>query len=517
LASVVIVCYNQARYLADAIRSARAQSYSSLEVLVVDDGSTDQTPEVAATFPAVRYIRQNNSGLAAARNAGLRSCRGEYVTFLDADDKLLPHAVEAGIGCFSDSPEAAFVFGRYSNIFDDGSPAPTPVHEPVESEYYWRLLHGNFIGMHAAVLYRRSVLAAAGGFDESLPACEDYEVYLRLAQQFPVRHHSHVIAEYRQHDSNMSKDHAFMLRQVLTVLERERRRAPDRRCSRALRRGVRIWREYYGSLLLEEWKQAPSLRGLLKVFRLWPHGVLQRIPRTLARRAGVFPRRRTVRLGSLRRLTPVSSRFGFDRGQPVDRHYVESFLRDHARAIRGRVLEIGDDSYSRRFGAERVTQQDVLHVVPGHPAVTIVADLANAPHIPPEAFDCIVLTQTLHYIFDLDAAVATLWRILKPGGVLLVTLPGISRICRDQEDKEADCWRFTASSARKLFEAHFGTANTRVQTYGNVLTAVAFLEGLAVEDLRPHELDHHDPDYQVTIAVAAVKGNQENAAVFPLK
>ena len=168
-------------------------------------------------------------------------------------------------------------------------------------------------------------------------------------------------------------------------------------------------------------------------------------------------------------------------------------------------MEVGDDDYSRRFGADKITDQDILHVVPGYPGATIIADLSDAPHIPSNRFDCIILTQTMHYIFDLDAAVQTLHRILKPGGTLLVTLPGISSICRDQEDKEADCWRFTASSARRLFANYFGERNTSVTTYGNVLTAVAFLEGLAVRDLKPEELAHHDPNYQVTIALAAVK------------
>lgn len=506
LVSVVIVCYNQAHYLAEAIESALAQTYCPCEVLVVDDGSTDSTAEVARAYPQVRYIRQNNRGLAAARNAGIHFSVGEYLAFLDADDKLLEHAVEAGVQGFVDCPNAAFVFGGYKNIFDDGSPAPTPAPERIEREHYWRLLQGNCIGMHAAVLYRRSALEAARGFDEKLRACEDYDLYLRMARQFPVFQHENVVAEYRHHDSNMSKDHAFMLKQVLLVLERERRRIPDQRCARARRHGVRVWREYYGSLLLEEWKTQPNVRRLLTILRLWPRGVLRRVPKAMARRVSAQMGRGAVRFGSLRRTTPVGAGFGFDRGQPVDRYYIESFLGDHAGAIHGHVLEIGDDAYSRRFGAERITRQDVLHVVPGHPGATIVADLSDAPHIPSDTFDCIILTQTLHYIFDLDGVVRTLWRILKPDGVVLATVPGISRICRDQEDKESDCWRFTASSARRLFAQHFGEANTWVRSYGNVLGALAFLEGLAAEELRPEELNHHDPDYQVTIAVAARKG-----------
>jgi SAM-dependent methyltransferase len=159
----------------------------------------------------------------------------------------------------------------------------------------------------------------------------------------------------------------------------------------------------------------------------------------------------------------------------------------------------------KAFGVTRVTKQDVLHIEPGFPGATIIADLSCAPAIPDDRFDCIILTQTLHYIFDLLGAIATLHRILKPGGTLLVTLPGISRLCTDQADKKSDCWRFTESSAERLFSRSFGGAAVSVRSYGNVLAAISFLEGLASHELRPHELDHHDPHFPVTIAVAAAK------------
>jgi SAM-dependent methyltransferase len=173
--------------------------------------------------------------------------------------------------------------------------------------------------------------------------------------------------------------------------------------------------------------------------------------------------------------------------------------------VQGHVLEVGDDAYSRRFGGERVKRQDVLHIVPGFPGATIVADLAHGATLPSNCFDCVILTQTLHYIFDLKAAVETLHRVLKPGGVLLATLPGISAICRDQDDQESDCWRFTTVSAGRLFSNRFGEHNVAVRSFGNVLAAISFLEGLAVEDVTLRELDQFDPDYQVTVAVRARK------------
>ena len=211
-----------------------------------------------------------------------------------------------------------------------------------------------------------------------------------------------------------------------------------------------------------------------------------------------------VSFGDLRRLTPVSRVFGFDRGTPVDRYYIEDFLARNAECIRGRVLEVGDDSYTRRFGGDRVAQRDVLHVSADNPHATIVADLASADHVPSNLFDCIILTQTLHLIYDVRAAIQTLRRILKPGGVLLATFPGITQI--DHFDWSGSWyWAFTALSARRLFGEAFAATHLEVETHGNVLAATAFLQGIALEEMSKSELDYNDPDYQVILTVAATK------------
>jgi SAM-dependent methyltransferase len=214
-------------------------------------------------------------------------------------------------------------------------------------------------------------------------------------------------------------------------------------------------------------------------------------------------RPRPVRWGTLRRLTPVSRVFGFDRGLCIDRYYIENFLAHHAADIHGRVLEIGDDAYTRRFGGERVTRSDVLHAVAGNPKATVVADLTCADHIPADTFDCIIVTQTLPFVYDVRAALGHVHRILKPGGVLLATFPGISQISRYDMDRWGDYWRFTDAAARRLFGDVFGPASVTINTYGNVLAACAFLHGLAAHELKQEELDYHDPDYQVTITVRA--------------
>ena len=206
-----------------------------------------------------------------------------------------------------------------------------------------------------------------------------------------------------------------------------------------------------------------------------------------------------------RRTTPVSRNWGASRGQIVDRYYIEKFLAENAADVRGHVLDFGDDSYARRFGGAKLTRVDILHLTADNPRATIVADLSDGGMIPSDTFDCILCTQVLLLVYNLQAAVRTLYRILRPGGVVLVTAPGIQKISRGDMETCGDYWRFTSLSLRRLFEEVFPKEHVEVKAYGNVLAATAFLQGLAVEDLRRGELEYHDPDYEVSISLRAVK------------
>ena len=214
--------------------------------------------------------------------------------------------------------------------------------------------------------------------------------------------------------------------------------------------------------------------------------------------------RRPPDLGDLRRLTPIDPNWGFERGTPVDRYYVERFVGAHASDIRGRVLEIAAPDYTKRFGTG-VTRADVLMAKEGNPAATIVGDLTDAPQIPSDAFDCAIVTQTLQFVWDVRAALATLHRILAPGGVLLATVPGLTKISPPEDEEYGEWWHYTARSARRLAEEAFGQGNVEVEAYGNVLSATAFLYGLAISDLEPEELDARDRLYEVTIGIRAIK------------
>ena len=244
------------------------------------------------------------------------------------------------------------------------------------------------------------------------------------------------------------------------------------------------------------------LRRLAALARRPPHSLRQAVLRRIAPDAPPKPGR--VRFGDLRRLAPLSLWFGFDRGTPIDRVYIEGFLERNAADIKGRVLEIGDNSYTLRFGGAAVLRSDVLHVDRSNPHATIVGDLADGSGLPEEAFDCIVLTQTLHLIHDLPRAARILHRMLRPGGVLLATVPGVSSVDRGEWGANWH-WSFTPLSLERLLAGTFGAAQVGMECHGNVLAAAGFLYGLAAEELSPQELAAQDARYPVIVAARAVK------------
>jgi len=206
--------------------------------------------------------------------------------------------------------------------------------------------------------------------------------------------------------------------------------------------------------------------------------------------------------GQIASRSALSTDWGFDRGLPVDRYYIERFLGTHSADIRGRVLEIAENTYSRRFGGSKVERQDILSLGPDD-AATIVGDLAEPGVLPASAFDCIILTQTLHLIFDLQRAVEQLHRSLRPGGVLLLTVPGITPIDRG-EWKKSWHWSLTDSSLARLLSGPFEREKLELSVEGNLYAATAFLHGAAVEELSRRKLDAIDPAYPVTVAARAI-------------
>lgn len=535
--SVVMIFLDAERFLQEAIESVLAQTYQSWELLLVDDGSRDQSTRLAKSYAhqypgRIIYLEHpghQHRGMSATRNLGIRSARGLYITFLDADDVILPTKLEQQVGILEKCNEAAMVCGRalwwYS--WDTYSPDSTrdfvqrldvPLNSVVEPPRVLALFLKDEWASLCDVMVRRDVVHAVGGYEETFQGMyEDQVFHAKICLTYPVFVSSECWYRYRQHaDSCTAKSHA-------------------RAESTAARFVFLNWLQRYVALH----KMSATEVGVFLKRELFPyrHPFLFRIARriragsvwNLPARVGrailpaslygwlrknlkhqLWPPVGWVRFGSLRRVTPIGKAWPNHRGTPVDRYYIEGFLQRNARDVRGSVLELGDATYTHRFGATRVTRSEVLHGREGNPAATLVADLAHAETIASDSFDCIILTQTLLLIYDVHAAIQTLHRILKPGGVALVTVPGITHIMRDEMNTYGQYWSFTTLSARRLFEEAFMSSNVSVEAFGNVLVATGFLFGLAVEDFRPSELQHHDPDYELIIGVRAVKAPRDS-------
>lgn len=513
--SVVITVYNEdPAHLAEAIQSVQAQTIPPHEIIVVEDGALRDYRALLESYPSVRIIRQQNQGLSAARNTGLAAATGDFVLFLDGDDRMMQHSLQHNLRRLAAHPSALMAYGGYRLIDSDGSPSFQARLPALKPDHYATMLEGNCIGMHAAVLYRRPALQTLDGFDPKLRACEDYELYLRIARHGEIVAGSEVIAEYRQHGDNMSGDRTMMLKTVLRVLDMQDEHVRGKpEWEQARENGRDFCRAFYArgqlAVTLEALGQrrrlGRALGGLARMALFVPITIVKEAKMEILDRLRARKRHGAVNFGDLRRTTPISRHFGYDRGNPVDRHYVEDFLVRHADDIRGRVLEVGDNEYTMRFGAERVELSEVLHVDPAVPNVTYCTDLTEGEGIPDGIFDCIVLTQTLHLVYEFQKAVATLHRILKPGGVLLLTVPGVSSI-DSGEWGDIWFWSFTQASLRRLMAEQFGPGAVETMVYGNVLTATAFLYGLAETELRPHEFHVCDPQYPVIVTARVTKG-----------
>lgn len=241
--AVVIACYNQAHFLADALASVVDQSLPADEIVLIDDGSQDETPHVAANFPTIRYIRQDNQGLSAARNTGLNAVTSQFVLFLDADDMLARHALAAALAAMRAAPDHAFVYGGYRQVAEDR--AVIAVHHPKTPDpaFDGLLRLGNHIAMHGTVLYDRITLIESGGFDPTLRSCEDYDVYLRLARHHPIAAYDTIAADYRRHGTSMSRNALRMAGTARDVLMRHAHSRTERRISR---HGIAVMLGYYG-------------------------------------------------------------------------------------------------------------------------------------------------------------------------------------------------------------------------------------------------------------------------------
>jgi glycosyltransferase involved in cell wall biosynthesis len=286
LVSVVIPCYNQARFLCEAIESVLRQSYRCFEVIVVDDGSADAIGDVVSRYRGINCIRQPNQGPAAARNAGLRSSKGSYLVFLDADDRLLPEALAIGVRDLKARPECAFVWGQCQHIDREGDSLPSRWKPVIEHDHYLALLRTNYIRTPGVVMYRRTVFDAIGGFNPDLRGAEDYNLHLRIAREFPIHCHNQVVAEYRVHEASAMHSSARIFKATLAAakLQWEFVKGDELR-EAAYHSGMKAWRQLFGERLWVElgahlrrprtnWK--PAMQCLWTLLRFDPEGLALR-------------------------------------------------------------------------------------------------------------------------------------------------------------------------------------------------------------------------------------------------
>lgn len=544
--SVVMIFFQAERFIEEAIGSVLAQTFERFELLLVDDGSTDGGPAIAARAaardPRARVLRHAdgaNHGMSAARNLGVRQARADVVAFLDADDVWEPDHLEHQLSVLEAHPGADVVGGRalYWRSWDDPTAAddvtglaaaPGRLVRPPDMLLAY-LDEGWTTVPTCSLLVRRDTFLACGGSEEGFRGMfEDTALLSKLYLRATTVLTDGVTARYRQHPGSAcavaTQTGAYRAanpspsrKQFMEWLDAYLRSsdvqadptasAGDARLHAAVQRELSPYRPAWKApVRLAVSAVADRARASLPA----PVRRVLSTARSVASGVGVGH----VRFGALRRLEPISRDFGFVRGLPIDRHYIEGYLAEHRADIRGRVLEVGDDTYTRRFGGEQVERADVLHVYEGNELATFVGDLAEGAGLPDSAFDCIVLTQTLHLVYDMAAAVRTLRRVLKPGGVVLATVPGISQVSAD-EWRHGWYWSLTPAAAGRLFGDEFGPDAVDVRSYGNVLTASSFLQGLSAGELRPAELDHQDPQFPMVVAVRAVRraGEGGGAAV----
>ena len=432
----------------------------------------------------------------ATRNAAMARCAGEWVAIIDGSERLSPgHVSECRRAMEADR---SLLFATAPGTWWPEDPPAT-----VRSVQLADLLAGGW-AMSSATLFRRDAIQRVGGFDEQLPALVDWELTLRLFVGRPdaaadacstaillpldvqrLSSDDVVLLEALRADRHLPATRAIVDRyraafesnpvQVLTRREAVARRLWARERSLVEHRD-RLQRE-----LAAADSELTSLRTELSD-------------------AG----QRSPEWNDLRRVTPLSRNWGLDRGRPVDRFYIERFIAAHRKDIRGRVLELLDSGLTHAYGDDRVEQADVLDIDPGNYRATVVGDLRAAVQIPDDSYDCIVLTQTLHLIDDMPAAIQQAHRMLKPGGVLLVTLPCTSMVA-EEYGPQGDFWRVLPAAADRLFGAAFATGDVQVAAHGNVLATTAFLYGLSCDDVDERELEFDDPAYPLIVTVRAVK------------
>lgn len=495
LVSIIVSSAARGEGLRRSVESAEVQSHDPVEVVVVggrrDPRATGMLSGLESR-PFVRVAESVSGAPGALLNAGTRAAKGTLLVWLDEGDRLQADFCATAIRAMAADPAIGYVLAP--GVM---SPGGEPLAPEFRVDWDARAIVGTTWCAPMAMLCRRSIWESAGGFDEEVEALEHYDFLLRI-ERTGARGRVldrpglwHAAARETRHRQTLEADvyraglQAVFDRQRATFEADPAAVLFDR--ERTLRELVRVHRQ-----------RVARRDEALDRLRLVTHEV-GRI-RTWLQQEG----RDGFDWGDFDRTSPVSRNWGYDRGTPIDRYYIEQFIGRHAADVRGVVLEVQENDLTTRFGANRVTRSEVIDVNPGNARATIIDDLRRVATMADDTFDCIILTQTLHVIDDMRAVLVACHRILKPGGALLATLPCASRVCLEY-GPDGDFWRVTEAGARALFHGVFPPDRVQARSFGNVQVNAAFLHGLAVHEIEEAVFAEHDPYFPLLVGVRAVK------------
>lgn len=528
LVSVIIPFLNAEKYFQEAIESVLAQTYTEWELILVDDGSTDGSTQIALDYKGryegkVFYTEHEghlNKGISASRNLGFRSARGNYIAMLDADDAWTKYKLEQQIEIFQTYPDAGMVSGNTKYWYSwTGNSSDTPLDRYMHDNMnpgkpilntlvsppllLILTLNGQIDPVSMSnIMLRRETIESAGGFEDAFTSMHEDQaflakiylgslVYISASCWDLYRQHRescHQIAEKR---GKQESAELFYLEWLENYLEKAGITDPGVRAAL----NNRLWNFRNPAMNKLRHTVLQKIKDIVKTLaKLLPRSVGRAlISRYSARRPFGL-----IDFGELRKVSPVSEPWGESRGTPIDGYYIDKFLKANSRYISGMVLESGNDLYAYKYGKENVIKAAEIKISAESGSVDAVLPQDTSRG----ECNCIIITRTLEFIYDPSRVIETLHRILKPGGVILVALPGM----RPPSSGKSDWyWTFAASSARRLFERHFPPSNISVECFGNPLAAVSLLHGLAAEDLKLEELDYSDERYEVIIGIRAFK------------
>ncbi len=474
--------------LVDHLRAAKID-----RIILLDDARPDsvlrRALECLGEEEDILHIEVDaEASIAAWRNAGIAACEEEFILCVDPgwhpEASWLAQAMEALAS--SSTVLATSWFRRLA--FGGRSEVIVPGGQDVTA------LLGNPDLFHPCSVFRRDLWEKLGGFDEELALLDLTDFWIRA-----LKHGTAAVldAPLVTQQPDLTRHHRRDLHRTrrvpaVTALYAKHRELFDADPSTVLGDRERVLFDLSGGYHARKKRRADSVAEL---------DTLNAEIRDLTKFLKEHGEDR-VDWGDLRRTTPISPEWGGDRGKPADRRYIETYLGEHAEDVRGTVLEVQEADYTRAFGGERVTRSDVVDLDPTNPRTTFVADLRRMRSVPSATYDCFILTQTIHVIDDMRAVVAEAFRILKPGGVLLTTFPCMSRVCLEYGE-DGDFWRLTEAGVRNLLESVFPPENVALQGFGNVLTATAFLYGLACEEITDEEFAAYDPYHPVLVGARA--------------